>query len=149
MSFFFCCKEHAWGHSVWDTSVQSILDSDTHQQPQRPQATFSSSSSSSSPSSSSPSSGGPSVIDFSHYHHRRALDRQDLRKAKSAPKPSSSTVRVDIGRKVEALSRHVERLQHEKKAGTREIELIDTEISEIQAEITRLKRKYLNWFYYF
>ena len=43
----------------------------------------------------------------------------------------------------------VVRLKAEKRLGAREIDLIDNDIKEATDEITQLRRKYLNTFYYF
>jgi hypothetical protein len=50
---------------------------------------------------------------------------------------------------VAELEEKVVRLKAEKRLGVREIDSIDSDIKEATNEITLLRRKYLNTFYYF
>jgi hypothetical protein len=50
---------------------------------------------------------------------------------------------------VESLEERIKELKTEKRFGTREIDKIESEMTEMRNEVTRLRRQYLNYFYYF
>lgn len=51
--------------------------------------------------------------------------------------------------KIEHLEKEIADLEKEKKLGRKEIDVIDAEIRLKRSEITQLRRKYLNYFYFF
>lgn len=50
---------------------------------------------------------------------------------------------------VDSLEARILELKAEKRFGTREIDQIEGEMKDMRNEITRLRRRYLNYFYYF
>jgi hypothetical protein len=47
------------------------------------------------------------------------------------------------------MERRITDLRNERRFGTRDIDDIESEIKQLQGEVTRLKRKHLNYFYFF
>jgi hypothetical protein len=50
---------------------------------------------------------------------------------------------------VEDLTLEIALLHDERRRGSRDIDAVEADIRAKQAEITELRRKYLNYFYYF
>lgn len=66
-------------------------------------------------------------------------------KAKSAAEIEKEAAQ----QKIAELQLYLQQLEEEKVSGTRSIDDIDQDIASAKAEITQLKRKYINWFYFF
>lgn len=63
---------------------------------------------------------------------------------------SSSSIERELAMNlIRMKEQQVQALQNEKKVGRRSIDDVDAEIAQIEDDITTLKRKYVNYFYYF
>ena len=51
--------------------------------------------------------------------------------------------------RIEDLERAILTVESDKRMGRREIDAADAEVRQLRKEIAELKRKYINWFYYF
>ena len=67
----------------------------------------------------------------------------------SGSSSSSSSRKMDVQFQIQQLEGEVRLLEAEKITGRRDIDTIQGDIDALRDQVVQLKRKYLNWFYYF
>mmetsp|Transcript_33842 Transcript_33842/g.74524 ORF Transcript_33842/g.74524 Transcript_33842/m.74524 type:complete len:350 (+) Transcript_33842:145-1194(+) len=81
----------------------------------------------------------------------QAKPRRAVQRSKYIPRQitSAESNKISAVERISSLEFDIKRLEEEKREGTREIDSIDSDIQSKRAEITGLRRQYLNYFYYF